>query len=110
MKLLKALKSLTFDAGKEYGKQLPVSAYSSLGIAPVYTALHQSASDALPTGLYYELRGKIPTNYGRDRAVAWYHHPNMKIKKGALMNFMDCSEGYYFLGGFYAKDPLEEKD
>lgn len=42
------------------------------------TELHDRAKQALPPGTVHELRGKVPTNYGRDVGVAWYHLPEMK--------------------------------
>ncbi len=35
--------------------------------------LHEMARKKLPPGTVYELRGKIPSDYGRSRGVAWYH-------------------------------------
>jgi hypothetical protein len=40
--------------------------------------LHQMAREKLPPGTVYDIRGKIPSDYGRSRGVAWYHVDAMK--------------------------------
>jgi len=39
--------------------------------------LHIWAREALPPGTVYEIRGRIPGDYGRTQGVAWYHEPEM---------------------------------
>jgi len=40
--------------------------------------LHEMARKKLPPGTVYDLRAKIPSDYGRNRGVAWYHVAAMK--------------------------------
>lgn len=87
---------LTFDATKEYGEAIPYTGkYSDLSEASrVIQLLKKSASDRLPKGLYYEIRLKVPQDFGRDKGVAWYSKPCLQA--------VNDRDFYFVYGGFYA--------
>ena len=47
----------------------------------VVKTLKKDAKDWLPKGTKYELRIKIPTNFGRDRGIAWYTNGRVTREK-----------------------------
>lgn len=91
---------LTFDASHEYGMSLTwQDEYSNLGPYSAWArVLHEDAQLRLPKGLYYELRGQIPTDFGRDKAIAWYHKPGMWRQNNVQVG--EFRSGYFYLGGF----------
>ena len=44
----------------------------NFGVSEIIGKLHELAREKLGPGVVYEIRGKIPTNYGRSRGLAWY--------------------------------------
>jgi hypothetical protein len=51
---------------------LTPDAFWNAGVHQVIARLHELAKEKLGPGRVYEIRGKIPTNYGRSRGLAWY--------------------------------------
>lgn len=43
----------------------------------VARALHEDAAKTLPANMRYELRAKVPTNYGRSKGMSWYRNDAM---------------------------------
>jgi hypothetical protein len=74
--------------------------------AHIIDRLHQLARAELGPGVIYEIRGKIPNNYGRGRGLAWYTCAWVQKEKDALMGPIsypgELNElgGYMFLGRF----------
>jgi hypothetical protein len=68
--------------------------------------LHAMAAAKLEAGTIYEIRGKIPSNYGRGRGLAWYtnHWLQETPPAGAVPYPGRCNElgGYMYLGTFKA--------
>jgi hypothetical protein len=96
---------LTFDATKDYGRAVPICGkYTDIDVNnnSVIQRLRQEADLRLPRGLYYEIRAKIPTDFGRDKGLAWYHAPGMYSEEPNLR--IIPAGGYYRVGGFYANN------
>lgn len=66
--------------------------------------LHTLAKAELGSGVVYEIRGKIPNNYGRGRGLAWYTLASMQELEvtgpRAYPGLVNELGGYAFLGRF----------
>lgn len=66
--------------------------------------LHKLAREELGSGALYEIRGKVPTNYGRGRGLAWYTSAAMQTLEvtgpRAYPGLYNELGGYSFLGRF----------
>jgi hypothetical protein len=66
------------------------------------TFLHAAAASRLPPLTRYELRERIPFNFGRSRGTGWFHCPSMakKEKWGIKSQTSPPEGGYTLLGQF----------
>jgi hypothetical protein len=68
--------------------------------------LHAMAAEKLAPGTIYEIRGKIPTDFGRGRGLAWYtSHWMQETEPTAAIPYPGKSNelgGYMYLGTFKA--------
>jgi len=92
-----------FNPTHECGNVLPLAKEYRYDSLPQTTMdmLHKDARSILPRGTAYELRGRVPTNFGFDKAVAWYYNPQLDDKQGRNPYF-DEVNGYYFISQHYA--------
>lgn len=72
----------------------------------VLLSLHEMAKKKLPPGTVYEIRGKVRSDYGRSRGLAWYTNLHMQEDRpiGGIPYPGKLNElaGYTFLGRFKA--------
>lgn len=71
--------------------------------------LHADAEQSLKPGQRYELRRKIPDNYGRSHGMAWYRNAAMDKRDewGRVPIKPELAGGYYLVGEFTT--PSEEE-
>ncbi|MGI9489135.1 MAG: hypothetical protein ACR2RF_25270 [Geminicoccaceae bacterium] len=111
-----------FDRLKEYGSAIALShsGNSELTISLLHEArlfLIDDALKFLPHRTPFEIRLSVPTNYGRDQAMAWYYSPaflgelrdwpdwNTPAPEAASVReepHYDAAGGYYHYGRFFA--------
>lgn len=95
-----------FDSTAEFGYAYKYNGkYDAIG-QDDFAHLITEANKIIPQGYYFEIRGKIPANYGREKSLAWYYHPNFMlpttIKHAGRCDppLTDTNAGCYILGGF----------
>lgn len=70
-----------FIESHEYGRVLPYHGSMNGGDLPfVRKVLRADARTVLPRGTPYELIAKLPGDYGRDKAIAWFYSPSIRGK------------------------------
>lgn len=95
-----------FDRTREYGNAIEFHTSNvdkeDIGdlIDILMTKLGADARKTLPPGTRFEIRGKIPTDFGRRRGLAWYYNPDMRLeshwKEGRDASpSLDPDAGYY---------------
>ena len=68
-----------FDYAAEYGQSIPITGrWEAQDQRWVINKLVHHARQCLPKGQRFELRMKIPTDYGRCRGIAWYRNQIMQ--------------------------------
>jgi len=97
--------------GREYGNIMPISAETAKSLPEfkkLLKSLLRDAKKTLPPGCRFEVRMKIPTDFGRSRGIAWY--TNKEIATGRRRLFlttpkeavkdrnMAITHGYHLLG------------
>ena len=73
-----------FDRNKEYGNSISMTGAGKYTKDQIITALKILIPDArkiLPRGVFYEIRAKIPSDYGRSTGFAWYYNRFLPQKK-----------------------------
>ena len=74
-----------------------------------YFLVH-AAHLSLPKGLRFEIRQRVPANYGRTKGIAWYHESGMTREpewgKGEFPRYVE-EGGYYVLAQLVAGEVLK---
>ena len=96
-----------FDPSWEYGAAIPVTDYNNEEMLKmVMEQLRGDIIKYLPPGTKYEIRAKIPTDFGRSKALSWYYHPRMAslpiMEPSTKIEKFDDFRGYAILGRFRA--------
>lgn len=76
-----------YDPNAEYGNVIMVQQgreYSTDFVIRAAEVCIEDANKVLPRGIWYELRLRVPTDYGRNKGIAWYSSP--KVGKGEIIN------------------------
>lgn len=84
----------------EYGRQL---SYRATDFRVRHANLLRSLADAIvtmPPGTIVSLRERIPTNFGRNKGVAWYTVVGLYEKEKATLIDMDAMRKIIPAGGF----------
>lgn len=94
------------DLENEQGELLRISnRISPAGIHRVEEFLHSRARRALPVGTAYEIRVKIPTDFGRNRGMAWYTSPEVRaqlpVEQTPYPGRVNYLGGYMSMGTHY---------
>ncbi len=92
-------RKFNYDPTHEYGRVLPYTNDEGKKLAELL--LKKQANLILPPNIYYEIRSKVPSNFGRDKGIAWYHNGFMKKEIEILRKpvFREWG-GYYYHGTF----------
>ena len=77
---MKPIKPKDFDPGLEYGNSLAIASINASynECKPALEILIRDARKVLPRGTRFEIRQKIPSDYGRSNAMAWYTGPRVR--------------------------------
>lgn len=92
---------MPFNPNDEYGR-----AHSFYGLYevlyddhPAIQMLHREAMEELPIGAVYEIRLRIPSDFGRGRSLGWYYAPGLEWRLPILAR-LEASpyDGWIFFG------------
>lgn len=95
---------MKFNPAHIYGDQYKLEHFVKYSELPALAIMFikKEASLYLPKGATYEVRAKIPTKFGWDKALAWYYSPDMQKKRlGQLKVPKYMPECGYILIGRY---------
>lgn len=94
---------LPFNPSDEYGRHLAVnSRYEALSEeSPAVQWAHRNAAATLPVGAVYEIRLRIPSDYGRGRSLGWYYAPGLERRLPILERLEASPYGGWIFFGLY---------
>jgi hypothetical protein len=64
-----------FDPTHEYGRSFPYAKLSGHDEDFLRNLVREDARTILPPGTWYDLRLRIPMDYGQSKHIAWYYSP-----------------------------------
>lgn len=72
----------TIKFREKYGETLPLTRQidkpENKYFQEIYHYLQKRAKKILPPNTYYEIRRKMPTDFGLNRSIAWYYDKNIE--------------------------------
>lgn len=91
-----------FMVDHEYGREIPFYGVTELPQSVIDDSIALLAEDAkasLPPGTPFQIRRKLPENYGLSHGLAWYYAPYLRTSKPEKLGFI-AAGGYYNHGRF----------
>ena len=83
------------------GNSVAVKGPLDKAMLAVWPVIREDTKRCLPPGTMYEIRAKIPVEFGRISAIAWISNPGIRLKitTESFTKFKHVAAGDYLYGG-----------